>query len=249
MSLHPLAARFGEVAHEYERGRPDYPPAVARALIAELSVERGAAVLDLGAGTGKLARALLAEGLDVVAVEPQPPMREILAASIGEQRVRAGTAESIPLADASVAAVTVADAFHWFDQQRALAEIQRVLRPRGALAVLSTVPDLGGASWAHEVGELIARSRPEHPFHDGPPWTDALRAAGGWGKPREVRISERAPASAQRLIDWIGSISWIAAMPEEQRAEMLAEAQALIGAGHTPEELPVNFTIGVVALA
>ena len=138
-------------------------------------------MLDLAAGTGKLTRALLAAGLDVVAVEPQAPLREILAASIGAERVREGTAEAIPLPDGSVAAVTVADAMHWFDHAAALAEIRRVLRPGGGLAVLTTVPDWGSASWAHEVGSLIGDLRPQHPHFDGPPWQDALAAADGWG--------------------------------------------------------------------
>ena len=110
MELHPLAARFADVVGEYERGRPEYPPAVVGAIAAELGVPPGEAVLDLAAGTGKFARALVGIGMDVIAVEPQPPLREILAASIGEEHVRAGFAEAIPLADASVAAVTVADA-------------------------------------------------------------------------------------------------------------------------------------------
>src|SRR6516225_8472395 len=99
MELHPLAARFADVAG---------------AIAAELGITPGEAVLDLAAGTGKFTRALLGIGMDVIAVEPQPPLRGILATSIGEERVRAGFAEAIPLEDASVAAVTVADAFHWF---------------------------------------------------------------------------------------------------------------------------------------
>src|SRR5690349_2488869 len=110
MALHPLAANFAGVADAYERGRPDYPPAVTDALAAELSLPAEERVLDLGAGTGKLTRALLAAGFDVTAVEPQAPMRTILAASVGEGRVRAGTAEAIPLEDDAVCAVTVADA-------------------------------------------------------------------------------------------------------------------------------------------
>src|SRR3954449_6197274 len=123
VALHPLAQQFASVADVYERGRPDYTPAVVGALAAELGIAPGARVLDLGAGTGKLARALLAFGLDVVAVEPQGALREVLAVGIGGQRVLEGTAEEIPLPDQSVAAVTVADAFHWFDQSMALAEI------------------------------------------------------------------------------------------------------------------------------
>ncbi|HEX4563093.1 MAG TPA: methyltransferase domain-containing protein [Solirubrobacteraceae bacterium] len=249
MSLHPLAANFAGVADAYERGRPDYPPEVADALRAELSLRTGAPVLDLGAGTGKLTRALVAAGLDVVAVEPQEPMRAILAATVGAGRVRAGTAEAIPLEDAAVSAVTVADAFHWFDQERALAEIRRVLRPGGGLAVLSTLPDFSGASWAHELGQLVSASRPEHPFHDGPPWGDALRAAGGWAEPREVRVTVRAPARVERLTDWIASFSWIAAMPQAQRDGVLAQARGLIDAGNTPDELPVHFVVGIARLA
>ena len=103
-----------------------------RALAAELRLAPGAPVLDLAAGTGKLSRALLAAGLDVVAVEPQTALRARLAGAIGADRVREGVAEAIPLPDGSVAAVTVADGFHWFDSGRALPEIRRVLVPAAA---------------------------------------------------------------------------------------------------------------------
>ena len=89
----------------------------------------------------------------MVAVEPQAPLRERLAATMGSERVRDGLAEAIPLPDAAVDAVTVADGFHWFDQARALVEIDRVLRPGGGLAIVSTIPDWSGASWAHELGD------------------------------------------------------------------------------------------------
>src|SRR5437868_12217076 len=111
MGMHPLAAQFAELADVYERGRPGYPPAVVGALAAELGLAPGARVLDLAAGTGKLTRALLAGGLDVLAVEPQAALRDVLARRIGAERVHDGVAEAIPLADASVDAVTVSDAF------------------------------------------------------------------------------------------------------------------------------------------
>ena len=178
--MHPLADRFASVAQEYERGRPEYRPAVIGALCSELGLGPGASVLDLAAGTGKLSRALLGAGLDVIAVEPQQALRERLAQSIGAARVRDGLAEAIPLEDRSVEAVTVADAFHWFDPAAALGEIARVLRAGGALAVLSTVVDWSGASWAHELGSLIAGLRPRHPQFDGPRWQDSLAASGRW---------------------------------------------------------------------
>jgi SAM-dependent methyltransferase len=249
VNLHPLAAQFASVADAYERGRPDYAPAVVGALAAELRIAPGAPVLDLAAGTGKLTRALLAAGLDAMAVEPQGPLRERLAAIIGNERVRDGFAEAIPLADASVDAVTVADGFHWFDQPRALAEIRRVLRPGGGLAVLTTVPDWGGASWAHELGTLIQRLRPEHPYFDGPPWQEAVRETGGWTPPREIRVITSQPMDPGRIVDYVASMSFVAALPEEQRAGWLAQVTALVDAGNTPAELPLHVVVGLTTLA
>jgi SAM-dependent methyltransferase len=248
MALHPLAQQFASVAGEYERGRPEYPPAVVGALAAELNVPPGAPVLDLAAGTGKLSRALLAAGFDVIAVEPLESMRAVLVERIGAERVRDGTAEEIPLAEASVAAVTVGDAFHWFDRARALEEIRRVLRPSDGLAVLNTVPDWSGASWAHELGTLVANERPAHPGFDGPAWQEAVRAAGRWGEPREIRVTVNAPARPAQIVDHLASMSWIAGMPEDRRREAVGRMRDLIDAGETPPELPIHFMIGLASL-
>jgi SAM-dependent methyltransferase len=248
VALHPLAERFAAVADAYEHGRPEDPPAAVGALAAELSLGPGALVLDLAAGTGKLSRALLAAGLDVVAVEPLPSLREVLVEKIGAERVRDGFAEAIPLPGDSVDGVTVADAFHWFDQPRALAEIARVLRPGGGLAVLSMVPDWSGASWAHQLGTLVERSRPVHPHFDGPPWHEAVRAAGGWRPPREIRVTSTQPARPEQIVDHLGSMSWIAAMPEGERSAMLGTMRTLVTEGDTPAELPTHVVIGLTAL-
>ncbi len=249
MPLHPLAERFASIADEYERGRPDYPPAVVGVLAAELALKQGARVLDLAAGTGKLTRALLAGGLDVVAVEPQAPLREVLAASIGGERVRDGLAEAIPLEDRSVDAVTVSDAMHWFDHAPALAEIARVLRPGGGLCVVWTIPDWSGASWGHELGTMIAALRPEHPGFDGPRWQDVAGASGRWAEPRTIRVTSARAASPERIVDHIASMSWVAAMPEPERAERLDQIRALIDAGETPAEMPIHFVLGLTSLS
>jgi SAM-dependent methyltransferase len=248
VALHPLADRFAAVAGEYERGRPEYPRAVTGALAAELSLAPGARVLDLAAGTGKLSRALLAAGLDVVAVEPQRELRERLAVAVGAERALEGLAEAIPLEPGSVQAVTVADAFHWFDHAAALAEIARVLAPAGGLAVVTTAVDWSGASWAHELGSLITRLRPEHPQFDGPPWQQALAADGSWEELREVRISASAPAHPERIADHVASMSWVAAMPESERAATLEQVRGLIEQGTTPAQLAVHYALGLTRL-
>lgn len=248
MTLHPLAEQFASAADAYERGRPEYAPAVVGALAAELGLAPGAPVLDLAAGTGKLTRALVAGGLEVVAVEPQASLRERLAAAVGAERVRDGLAEAIPLPDSSVDAVTVADAFHWFDHAAALAEIKRVLRPGGGLAVLFTAPDWTGASWAHELGTLIQRLRPEHPYFDGPPWQQAVRDAGVWTEPREVRVTTSQPTDPARIVAYVASMSFVAGMPDAQRAELLAGVKTLVEAGETPPELPARVSLGLTSL-
>lgn len=249
MSLHPLAEGFASVADSYERGRPEYPPAVIGALMAELRLHPGAAVLDLAAGTGKLTRALLAADLDVLAVEPQEALRGRLIASVGSERVRDGLAETIPLPAEAVDAVAVADAFHWFDQAAALEEIARVLRPEGGLAVIYTVPDWGGASWAHEVGSLLARLRPEHPNFEGTPWQEAVRASGGWREPRELRVSASQPADPEQIVAHVASVSWMAALAPRERADAIAQVRELVGTGYTPAQLTVHFVLGLTELA
>lgn len=216
--------------------------------MAELGLHRGSLVLDLAAGTGKLTRALLDAGLDVQAVEPHGALRDLLAASVAAGRVHEGLAEAIPLPDRSVHAVTVADAFHWFDQRAALEEMRRVLHAGGGLAVISTIPDWRGASWAHELGSLIAGLRPDHPYFDGPPWQDSVRASAHWTKPREIRVTSAHRADPERIVDHLASMSWVAGLPSERRADVIAQMHTLIEEGETPPELPVHVVLGLAEL-
>src|SRR5207247_3916719 len=123
------AARVGfQVgARQYERGRPDYPGTAVRALVEHLRIGPGSVVLDLAAGTGKLTRQLAPAGPRLVAVEPVEAMRATLARTVPGVWAVGGRAEAIPLAGGSVDAAVVAQAFHWFDPDAALAELHRVL--------------------------------------------------------------------------------------------------------------------------
>jgi SAM-dependent methyltransferase len=163
---------FDAVAAEYERHRPEYPEAALRWAAQRLGLERGARVLDVGAGTGKLTRGLLALGLDVVALEPGAPMLEQLRAAVPAAEALEGPAESIPLPDRSVDAVFAGQAYHWFDRERALPELHRVLNPGGGLALLWNWWDERDPL-QRELGELIGYLGHE-PYREdelpGEPW-------------------------------------------------------------------------------
>ncbi len=148
---------FGAVARAYDDHRPGYPDAAVDLALAGAG-PGPVRVLDLGAGTGKLTRTLLARGLDVVAVEPDAAMLAVLRERTPGADARTGSAERIPLPDGDVDAVLVGQALHWFDLDVAVPEIARVLRPGGLLAGLwnSGDPDV---AWVHELGGVGERGR------------------------------------------------------------------------------------------
>lgn len=144
---------FGAAAADYDRYRPSYPPAALEWILAAAAgpVRR---VADVGAGTGALTRVLCGLGLDVVAVEPDEGMRDVLHARLPEVDLRAGTAEALPLADASVDAVVVGQAWHWFDPDAAIPQLRRVLRPGGVLGLLWNVRD-DTVAWMAAYSDLV----------------------------------------------------------------------------------------------
>lgn len=135
------AASFGSQAAAYAEHRPDYPDSAIAWGLAPVRDRPGRRVLDLGAGTGKLTAGVLATGAAVVAVEPDANMLAELVARYPDAEATPGTAERIPLPDASVDAVVVGQALHWFDMEVAMPEIARVLRPGGVMAALWNIPD------------------------------------------------------------------------------------------------------------
>ena len=226
--LHPLVAGFS--AEVYDRGRPGYGREVTEILAAELGLGRGSRVLDLGAGTGKLSRALLDAGFDVTAVEPLDDMRAVLAGTIGAERALAGTAEAIPLPDASVDAVTMADSFHWFDEQPAIEEIRRVLRPGGGVAVMWTGPGwhAAGFAWADELGEALGEMRADHPIKAGRGAVVPFAEAGGFADVRNVAVEVAHESDREAILAYVASWSWIGALDEEMRSQVLERTDALL---------------------
>ncbi len=207
------ARSFGRVAAEYERGRPGYPSEAIEWLLGEHPLE----VLDLGAGTGKLTQALLAAGHRVSAVEPLEEMRAILSSQLPAARALAGSAEQLPLADATMDAVAVGSAFHWFDEGAALAEISRVLRPAGVLGLLGNAFDIS-SPWVARVREILGPPAIERPGH----WPSVvdLRERFADVEDREFPHEQRIDRAGLR--DLASSRSRLALMDEDQRASVLA---------------------------
>jgi SAM-dependent methyltransferase len=224
--IHRAAAEgFARSADAYERGRPGYPAGAIHHLVGRLPPH--AVVLDLAAGTGKLTRPLLEAGLRVIAVEPVAEMR---AALPREARALDGTAEAIPLEDGAVDAVTVAQAFHWFDADAALSEIGRVLRPGGWLALLWN-RRLQADPVNPAIEELLGPYRGGAPTHHGDPWRTAFEGHPRFGPIEETTFENAQELDADGLEARVGSISVVASLDPEERAQVLSRARALAGPG------------------
>jgi SAM-dependent methyltransferase len=218
------AIGFARGVEAYERARPDYPPEAIAYLARELDLWRDRVVVDLAAGSGKLTRPLAALGCEVIAVEPVDEMR----AAIGDAaRALAGTAEAIPLPDDSADAVTVGQAFHWFDGPAALAEIERVLRPGGGLALVWNRRPIESSELQAAISEIIAPYRGDVPAHASGAWRDAFagRALTEW------TFAFTQTLDADGLADRVGSTSFIAALEDEERRGVLERIRALVGGG------------------
>jgi SAM-dependent methyltransferase len=213
------ALSFGSVADAYERARPGYPDGAVRWLTAGAR-----SIVDLGAGTGKLTRQLVGSGREVVAVEPSEQMLALLRRLVPGARALAGSAEEIPLPDASADAVVAAQAFHWFDHARALPELARVLRPGGRLALVWNVRD-DSEPWVARLSELIGN---EGVASMG---IVELLEASGLFEP----VEQRTFAHVQRvgrvaLLELVSSRSHCATRAPAERERVLAAVEALYDA-------------------
>lgn len=219
---------------DYERGRPGWPPEVLD--ISRLTSE--ARVLDLGAGTGKLTRLLISKFRRVVAIEPDEAMYHLLRINCEEADVVLGSADEIPLPDTSVDAVFVAQAFHWFNNERALREITSVLRPRGALVLMWNVPAGRTEPSIVAVEEFLEKrglkvgeeARDMDPWRLGQLSDDWHQTFAGtpFGELQEVRLPNLQTVDRDGLVAFFASMGWVASLPDADRDSLLDEMRSLL---------------------
>jgi ubiquinone/menaquinone biosynthesis C-methylase UbiE len=248
MGVNPRAARaFGSQAEAYERGRPGWPIDAVAGLLERFG---SGTVVDLAAGTGKLTRILAEQADTVIAVEPVEGMRRVLREQLPHVRAIDGTAEAIPLPDDCVDAVFVAEAFHWFDLPVAAAEIARVLKPGGGLAVMWNTPGWEGIDWFAELHEIVMEHRVPGAsnMRDTVPWRAALEAEPRLGPLRDEEATHDHVTSADELIDQIASFSSIGALPPDRLEAALAACRAVL-ARHGVDRMTLTYRTLITSTA
>jgi SAM-dependent methyltransferase len=237
VSVHPSARAFDTAAEKYDRVRPGYPREAIEWLERVLDLGPGRTVADLAAGTGKLTVPLLETGARIVAIEPSDGMRSVLRRVAPDAEAVAGTAERIPLADASADAVVVAQAFHWFDHDTAIPEIHRVLRPGGGLGLAFNRRVLTHPAHA-ALERAISPWGTDTPRHRDRIWVDAIERTPLFEPIATEELANDQELPPGGLVERAASISYIAALPEDTRREALAELVEFEAAAPKPIELP-----------
>jgi SAM-dependent methyltransferase len=216
------AHSFGSVAADYAALRPSYPTDALAFVVGE----RSRRVLDLGAGTGLLTHVVRAAGHTVVAVDPSPEMLAQLSAHLPDVETHVGSAESLPLPDASVDAVVAGQAAHWFDPAPTGAELRRVLRPGGVVGLIWNFRD-GRVPWVAALDELVNEQRRDR--------ADDRRAVDALARvlPAVVDRFESSlvqTATPEQVVGGIGTRSYAALMDPDQRSAFLGRVRALLDA-------------------
>jgi ubiquinone/menaquinone biosynthesis C-methylase UbiE len=228
------AHSFGGVAEAYERGRPTYPVEAVQWMLDE----HPQTVLELGAGTGKLTRVIADLGHDVHATDPDEAMLQVLERAVPGVRTAQASAEDIPLGDASVDAVIAGQAFHWFDLDRALPEIARVLRPGGRICLVWNARD-EKIPWVRRLGAIIGT---QEQLSDP---AQALIFSELFGFVEDRVFTHWQTIDRRSVQDLVLSRSNVAVLDEEGRAAKLAEVLAFYdeyGRGMDGMQLPYNTT-------
>lgn len=213
-----LATSFGSAAGHYVAGRPGYPADTVAWALGQAPLD----VADVGAGTGKLTAQLVNQGHRVVAVDPDQQMLSALAAELPHVTTHIGTAERLPLADASVDAVTLGQAWHWVDVDQASKEIARVLRPGGTVILLWNMRD-SSEPWVARLVQAMRGSKAEDLIAEGD-----VRVGAPFGPLESRTFPWRHPITADALTAMVRSRSLYIAGDAAYRSAVDADVAALI---------------------
>lgn len=226
--IHPLAASgFATAGEAYEAGRPGYPAALLDHIREVARIGPSTRVLDLAAGTGKLTKLLLDCGARVTAIEPLEDMRKTFSAVIPDAEILDGTAESIPTEDGVFRAVTVAQAFHWFDHPRALTEIHRVLEKGGWLFVIWNTRD-GSYEWISKLSAILDPIQSSVPDYETQDWQGAIKDSGLFGPIEHIAFPNLHEVNRQTVEFRFASSSYIANLQEPERSNVLSRILEVI---------------------
>ncbi|HIZ37600.1 MAG TPA: methyltransferase domain-containing protein [Candidatus Ruania gallistercoris] len=220
------ATSFGQAADSYDQARPTYP----RDAVDLVLTDHPRQVVDVGAGTGKLTSALTAPDREVTAVEPDEAMLARLRQQVPGVTALTGTAESIPLPDASADLVTFGQAWHWVDVPAASVEVGRVLRPGGVLGLLWNIRDTS-TPWVAELGEVMGSSNAERLIEG----EDAVRVAGPFGPLTEQVVAWSMVFDAESLVALAASRSYVITAEPADRQRILAGVRDLAGRVAAPD--------------
>jgi SAM-dependent methyltransferase len=236
--VHPVAAAgFGAAADVYERARPSYPEEAVRWIAEHAGLDYGKTVVDVGAGTGKLTRLLAGTHARVIAIEPVEGMRAVLADRVPGIEIMHGVAEALPLPDATADVVTVAQAFHWFDHDKAIPELRRVLKAGGCLVLIWNSRDMRDPL-QRALEELLGPLREEAPYQLGGAWRRPLEASGLFGPPEEAQFAIAQELTTEGVCERVASTSFVAAMASPEREALLEQVRGLCAGRAEPFAFP-----------
>ena len=226
---HPVAAEgFGQEASTYDRVRPSYPADAVEWVAANLATADAEIVADVGAGSGIFTRLLLPHCRRLFAVEPVAGMRAICAASLPAVPVIGATGERLPFRDGALDAITVAQAFHWFDAAAAFAEFARVLRPGGRIALLWNTRDRS-LPWTDRLWGMVAATETHAPWGDAEHWHRTALADTPHFGPRHAATFHHAQVlTPDEVVARVQSVSHVAVLPEPERATLLDAVRDLL---------------------
>jgi ubiquinone/menaquinone biosynthesis C-methylase UbiE len=228
LEIDPIAQRgFEAGADAYERGRADYPADAVRRLVEAAGIRPGSHVIDLGAGTGKFTRLLVPTQATLLAVEPVKAMRHKFASVLPGVKALEGSAEAMPVEDGWADAVFVAQAFHWFNGEKTLAECHRVLKPGGVLGLVWNVRD-ESVDWIAELTRIIDVHERSAPRYRSFEWEKAFKQTALFGPLQQRSFAHAHKGTVEAVVDRVASTSFIAALPDDQRGSVLDQTRDLL---------------------